>query len=172
MTLAEAAARHAILLCPPRGRRFAKVEARVSHLFIKPAHGAPMEPRAAVRAVSGHGLDGDAAFGTSRRQVLLLDDQTLTEFDLTPGLIRENITVSGMRLNGIARGAQLHIGEVILEITGDCTPCDFLDQLRPGLRQAIAGRRGVLARVARGGDLALGEVVHLLATEPTVPPSR
>lgn len=127
-----------------------------------------MQPRSSLSAVAGEGLQGDAAFGTSRRQVLLMDAETLASFDLAPGAVRENITTSGIPLRGLPRGARLHIGEVILEVTGDCTPCDFLDTLRPGLRQALVGRRGLLAGVARGGDLTIGAPVRVESIAPAV----
>lgn len=149
----------------------AKVDGVVAHLFLKPAHHAPMEPRATVQAVPEKGLAGDAAFGTSRRQVLLVDAETLAAFDLTPGTIRENITIRGMPLAGTPRGARVHVGDVILEVTGDCTPCDFLESLRPGLRQAITGRRGLLARVVRGGDLNVGAAVRLESTDSVRAPA-
>jgi MOSC domain-containing protein YiiM len=121
-----------------------------------------MQPRSSVQAVAGSGLTGDAAFGrTSRRQVLLIDDQTLLAFDLAPGMVRENITLSGVAVHGLPRGSRLHFGQVVLEITGDCTPCDFLDSLRPGLREALRGRRGLLARIEVGGDLHVGDTVRI-----------
>ena len=137
------------------------MEPRVLHLFIKPAHGAPMEARRVLSAVEGKGLGGDAAFGTSRRQVLIIDAETLAAFGLAPGVVRENITIEGIQLQGIRRGARLHIGEVVLLTSGDCTPCDYIDSLRPGLRKAMTGRRGVLAQVERGGTLAVGSPVRL-----------
>jgi MOSC domain-containing protein YiiM len=127
-----------------------------------------MEARSVVRAVEDKGLAGDAAFGTSRRQVLVIDAETLDGFDLAPGMVRENITISGFPLAGIARGTRLHIQDVVLEVTGDCTPCDFLDTLRPGLKAAIHGRRGLLTRVAHGGELNVGSPVHLRPSETVV----
>ena len=124
-----------------------------------------MEARSAVRAVEDKGLAGDAAFGTSRRQVLVIDAETLSGFDLAPGMVRENVTISGIPLAGLPRGTRLHIESVVLEITGDCTPCDFLDSLRPGLKEAILGRRGLLARVAHGGELKVGSPVHVQSPE-------
>jgi MOSC domain-containing protein YiiM len=151
--------------CIGPGAAVAKVEARVTHLFVKPAHGVPMEARAAVHAVEDKGLTGDAAFGTFRRQVLVIDDQTLASFNLAPGMVRENITVSGVAMRGLPRGARIRIGEVVLEVAGDCTPCDYLDSLRPGLRAAIVGQRGLLTRVARSGELRIGAPVQIEISE-------
>jgi MOSC domain-containing protein YiiM len=147
------------------------LDARVTHLFIKTAHGGRMEACAEVSAVADKGLAGDVAFGTTRRQVLVVDSETLEGFDLAPGAVRENITVSGIALRGLPRGARLQIDEVVLEITGDCTPCDFLDALRPGLKEAIVGRRGLLARVAQGGKLKIGDPVRLHLAEPVGAPT-
>jgi len=123
-----------------------------------------MQAQREVTAVAGKGLEGDAAFGTSRRQVLLIDDETLGLFGLAPGAVRENITVEGLRLEGVRRGARLHIGEVVLLVSGDCTPCGYIDKLRPGLRQEMAGHRGLLAQVERGGTLTVGDPVWLEAS--------
>jgi len=140
----------------------------VLNLFIKPAHGAPMEARSVVSAIAGKGLSEDAAFGTSRRQVLITDSETLAAFGLIPGAVRENITLEGIRLEGLRRGSRLYIGDVALLVTGDCTPCDYIDGLRPGLRQSMAGKRGLLASVERGGRLAVGSPVRLELPEAAI----
>mgnify|MGYP001404316324 CR=1 FL=1 len=151
--------------CTGLGAAVAKVEARVTHLFVKPAHGVPMQARAAVDAVEDKGLTGDAAFGTSRRPVLIIAAPTLAALDLLPGVIRENITVSGVAMRGLPRGARIRIGEVVLEVSGDCTPCEYLESIRPGLRAAIVGQRGLLTRVARGGELTIGAPVQIEPSE-------
>ncbi len=120
-----------------------------------------MVARTQLTAVEGRGLSGDAAFGTTRRQVLIIDAETLGAFDLAPGAVRENVTLEGIRLQGLLRGSRLFINDVVLLISGDCTPCDYIEGLRPGLRQEMAGRRGVLAQVEQGGTLAIGSVVRL-----------
>jgi MOSC domain-containing protein YiiM len=132
----------------------------IAHLFLKEGHALPMRSVPTLTAVAGKGLLGDAAFGRERRQVLLVGQSSLSEFDLQPGMLRENITLTGMRLDDLAEGTLLELGEAILEITGDCEPCGQMDALRPGLREAIRGRRGKLARVARGGDVRVGDAVH------------
>lgn len=113
-----------------------------------------MVPVQECTVVSGKGLVGDVSFGRSDRQLLLIDLETLRNFDLQPGDVRENLTISGTSLSGVRR---LRIGEALLEITGDCAPCAFLDQLRPGLREQIRGQRGALARVLNGGQIRIGD---------------
>jgi MOSC domain-containing protein YiiM len=137
---------------------------RVAHLFLKAGHAMPMRSVPAVTAVAGKGLEGDAAFGRERRQVLLVGQSSLSDFSLLPGMLRENMTLTGMVLDDLADGTLLEVGEAVLEIIGDCEPCGQMDALRPGLREAIRGRRGKLARVTRRGEVRVGDAVR--AREP------
>jgi MOSC domain-containing protein YiiM len=134
---------------------------RIERLFIKKARGSPMAELAEARAVAGKGLEGDASFGSDDRQVLLMESETLDRFGIAPGIARENLLVSGLRLADLRAGARLRIGgTVILEVTGDCEPCEFMDELRQGLRQEIQGERGILARVVDGGRIRPGDAVR------------
>ncbi len=93
----------------------------------------------------------------SKRQVLLVDQETLDAMNLTPGVIRENITTEGLNVNGLALGERLRIGPVLLEVSAVCTPCDQLELVRPGLRRELYGRRGMLCRVLEGGTIRKGD---------------
>ena len=121
---------------------------------------------AAVTAISGKGFLGDASFGRKNRQVLLIDSETLDAFGIRPGEVRENVTLKGFELSDLAPEDELTIGEAVLAITGDCGPCSMLDDLQPGLSSEIEGRRGVLARVVRGGELRVDDPVSLTHGEP------
>ena len=48
---------------------------------------------------------------------------------------------------------------MVLEITGDCEPCSRMDELRSGLKNAIDGRRGMLAYVKSGGTISSGDSI-------------
>ena len=121
---------------------------------------------AEVTAISGKGFLGDASFGRKSRQVLLIDSETLDAFGIRPGEVRENVTLEGFKLSDLAPEDELTIGETVLAITGDCWPCSQLDDLQPGLRSKIEGKRGVLARVIRGGELRVNDPVSLARGEP------
>jgi hypothetical protein len=131
---------------------------RVVRLHLKIGHKRPMRNVAEAVAVPEKGLMGDVSFGRSRRQLLLVDQADLDRHGLHPGDVRENITLAGVPLSGLPRGARLQIGSVVVEITGECTPCEMLDTLRPGLREEIRGRRGMLGRVVEGGTLREGDL--------------
>ncbi len=136
--------------------------AQVVHLFLKPQRGAPMQPQHQLRLEVDGGIAGDAAYGRSRRQVLLVSTQSLQAFGLRPGDLRENITVQGMDVDSLDPGTRLAIGQAILELTVPCHPCDRMEHLQIGLRERIRGRRGVLARVIESGVVRLGDPVTLL----------
>jgi MOSC domain-containing protein YiiM len=135
--------------------------AHVVHLQLKPGQGAAMRVVAEAEAVAGQGLRGDHHFGQRLRQVLIIERETLDEFDLPLGDVRENIVVEGLPLAGIPIGTQVRMGEALLEVTRDCAPCRFIEDKRPGLRAALRGRRGTLFRVVAGGLIRLGDAVEL-----------
>lgn len=131
-------------------------------LYLKPAHKQPMKKVNETQAETGMGLVGDASFGRSKRQVLLIEQETLDEFGLSSGQVRENMTVAGITLASLPNGALLQAGEALFEITGDCAPCQQIEDIRPGLRAAMDGRRGMFCRVVEGGMIRIGDIVSLV----------
>jgi MOSC domain-containing protein YiiM len=121
-----------------------------------------MEELAEVSAIHEMGFEGCAHARPGRRQVLLVDRETLDALEISPGMIRENITTEGLNVNGLKEGESLRIGEVLLEVTMACTPCGQMDDLRPGLRREIRGRRGMLCRVVKGGVIRPGDGIEKL----------
>lgn len=124
--------------------------------------GAAMRPVQHANAVTAEGLQDDANRGRRKRQVLLIELETLLHFGLRPGDVRENIVVAGITIAGTAPGTRIHAGHVELEVTTDCSPCDYIDSLRPGLQRQIRGRRGTLCHVIHGGAINVGDPVALI----------
>jgi MOSC domain-containing protein YiiM len=134
--------------------------ARVIHLFRAPKRREPMEELQEARAVEDVGLEGCAhARPQGRRQVLLMDRETLDAFELVAGIVRENVTTEGLDVNGLAIGQRLQIGEVELQVSAVCDPCEQIEALRPRLQAAMQGRRGMLCKVVRGGLLRRGDEI-------------
>lgn len=134
----------------------------IHNLFIKPAHGQPMQAVDAVEANSGKGLVGDASYGRGQRQVLIIERETLQGFDLAPGQVRENMTVGGITVSGLPPGTRLRAGAALLEVTGDCAPCKFLDDIEAGLQDEMAGRRGTLCLVLEGGAIRVDDAINIV----------
>src|SRR5580700_8145555 len=137
---------------------------RVLRLFRAPKRGWPMEELPAVAALEEVGFEECAhAQSGGKRQVLLVDRETLDALELGPGAIRENITTEGLNVNGLQQGESLRVGEVLLEVTMACTPCGQMEDLRPGLRKEIRGRRGMFCRIVTGGIIRLGDGIEKLS---------
>jgi len=135
---------------------------QVVALWVMPRHREPIEPRAEVSAQADFGLEGDAhARAGSQRQVPLIESETLSEFRVAPGTLKENITTSGIALAALVPGSRLRVGGAVLKITMDCAPCAFVDSVQPGLRVKLQGRRGTLARVLESGSISVGDAVRL-----------
>jgi MOSC domain-containing protein YiiM len=135
---------------------------KVVSLQVCAAHRAPMESRESLRAIEGSGLEGDRhAHAEGTRQVLLMDEETLATFGLAAGAVKENITTRGLDFKTLTPGTRLRIGGVLLEITKSCTPCSRMDEIRPGLRTALEGQRGMLARVVEGGEMHAGDAITI-----------
>jgi MOSC domain-containing protein YiiM len=85
--------------------------ASVLHLFRAPARRLPIEELAEATAVQEFGLQGCAhARPGGKRQLLLMDSETLDAMDLRPGMVRENITTKGLNVNGLRLGQRLQVG--------------------------------------------------------------
>jgi MOSC domain-containing protein YiiM len=141
-----------------------KTVARVQNLFRATKKRLPMEELAEVQAVTDAGFEGCAhARPASKRQVLLVDRETLEAMDLRPGIIRENITTDGLNVNSLLIGQLLRIGRARLEVSAVCTPCDQMEAIRPGLRKELWGRRGMLCRVLEGGVIRRGDPIEKLS---------
>lgn len=133
---------------------------KVHKLFRAPKKRVAMEELSEVRVVEDAGFEGCAhARPGGKRQVLLMDVETLRAMELAPGWVRENLTTEGLDVNALKLGQKLRVGEVELEVSLVCEPCDELEKLRAGLKEEMAGRRGMLCRVLSGGLVKAGDAI-------------
>jgi MOSC domain-containing protein YiiM len=140
--------------------------ASVLHLFRAPQRRLEMEEVVQAVALEDFGFEGCAhARRESKRQLLLMDSETLAAMELRPGIVRENITTSGLNVNGLQPGQLLQIGEARVAVSMPCTPCDQMEKIRPGLRKELRGRRGVLCRVVSGGVIRRGDSIDKISDE-------
>jgi MOSC domain-containing protein YiiM len=137
--------------------------ATVAGLFISPGRGSGVsEARERVLAIEGRGFEGCAHANPPRREVLLVSKVHLDALALSPGAIRENVTVEGVDVHGWEVGQQVRVGGALLEITMVCDPCHRMDELRDGLRAQLHDKRGMLARVVEGGEIGVGDAIELV----------
>jgi MOSC domain-containing protein YiiM len=93
----------------------------------------------------------------------LHDELRARGFDVTPGVMGENVTTRGVALLALPRGTLLRLGEgAVVEVTGLRNPCVQLDHLQQGLMGAVLDRddqghlvrkAGVMAVVVTTGDV-------------------
>ena len=134
----------------------------ITSLQVCPGHGLAMQPVDPAVFVPDLGLEGCShAVAGSRRQVLLIEEETLEDVRLGRGIVKENVTTRDIDLTALPANTRLHLGEdVELWITGPCLPCGLLDEIRAGLQDELRGRRGVLAWVERGGTVSVGDRIE------------
>ena len=130
-------------------------------LQLCPGYRKPMQVVDHAEAIENQGLKNDKhALPDSSRQILLIEKEILDRLGLMPGQVKENITTIGIQLMDLRSKARLRVGsEVVLEVTKACSPCSRMDEIRPGLKLEIAGRRGVLTRVIKGGMIAKDDTI-------------
>jgi len=131
-------------------------------LHLTPKGRAPLTRVDRVQAIEQTGLEGDRhARRGSGRQVLLVEQEVLDALDLEPGEVREQVTVRDLRIAELPDGTRLRAGSALLEVGDPCAPCGRMDEIRPGLKDALEGRRGRFVRVLEAGSFAVGDVLEI-----------
>ena len=145
-------------------------QGKVTWIGVRPERRAEMLVVDAVEAKTQNGLTGDRYAGrTGTRQVTLIQTEHLPVIASTLGLesvypaqLRRNICVSGINLLAL-KDKQLQIGEVILEYTGLCHPCSFMEEtFGDGGYNAVRGHGGITARVIQSGVIKIGDGVSAI----------
>lgn len=131
----------------------------------------PIELLESAELVEGQGVAGDFRGAhkpgpNGRRGLSLIEAADWAEAAAECGTElewwnrRANLLVDGFELPQ-EPGATLRIGACLVEISDECEPCARMEALHPGLRAALAPdwRGGVLAKVVRGGKIAVGDEI-------------
>ena len=144
----------------------------VVEINISPEHEQLPQPVSRVRAVPGHGLEGDRNFyegpGTQPerdRELTLIATEALEALgeehgiDLTAAESRRNVATRGIDLNGL-EGRRFRVGAVECEGIELCEPCNHLQGLtRPGVLRGLVHRGGLRAAILTEGEIAVGDAV-------------
>jgi MOSC domain-containing protein YiiM len=162
----------------PRGRVY-----RIGRKSRIPGERGLPKPAVDEARIASAGLEGD--FNVYRHEearddpamaVLLVPLETLRELDhegwpVRPGDLGENLTTVGLPYDAFAPGRRFRIGDVLLEVTKPCTPCDNLYQLPyvgrergPEFLKVTLDRRGWYARVLHEGRVRTDDTIERVDT--------
>jgi MOSC domain-containing protein YiiM len=157
-------------------------------------------PKTSINLIAGLGVEGDVHLGRTTQHLYLAKRHpsraNLTQvhllhaelhdllneagFKISPGLMGENITTSGIELMSLPSGTRLNLGKAaIIQVTGFRQPCSKLNRLRPGLMKAsfmrdqcngLVPNAGIMGIVVRGGSVSPGDAIEInLPEEPHLP---
>lgn len=140
---------------------------KVEALWLKRAHRGVMDPAREVTLVAGKGIEFDANFGRSRRQVTVIEREVFERIaaelpGADPSMRRANVMVSGVRLLD-ARDRILTLGGVRIRLLGETRPCERMDEQLPGLTAALdpAWHGGAHGIVLDDGPVRVGDEARM-----------
>ena len=143
----------------------------VTWLGIRPARLAPMVAPEAITLTPGQGVAGDhyASATQGARQVTVIPAEHLAAIagylgqeSVAPELLRRNVVVRGINLAAL-KGRIFRLGGAVLENSGECHPCSKMERLLgTGGYNAVRGHGGITARVLKGGEVRLGDLLRAL----------
>lgn len=113
-----------------------------------------------------HGLEGDAHAGTWHRQVSLLSQDKVKEFNQRggmagPGDFGENILLEGIDLAALPVGTILECGTARLKITQIGKECHHHCEIYQRVGDCIMPREGIFAEVLSGGKITVGDQIRV-----------
>ena len=82
-----------------------QVQGKILSLQIHRNKRQPMEKSTSLNLIKNFGIEGDI-YGTNKssrenNQILLMDKETLDHLNLSPGIIKENITTKNIEINSL-----------------------------------------------------------------------
>lgn len=139
---------------------------KVIELFVSQENKAK-ERRQEVLRLDEKGIIGDKYYNTDiRRSVLITSYESYQlasshHIEMPQGALGENILINYNPYH-LMSGDQLTIGEVILEISQNCTMCNHLSKIDKQLPSLLKNDRGIFAKVCKSGMIKKGDSIGLI----------
>jgi len=115
--------------------------------------------------LAGYGIDGDRKAGNPKRNLNIMDQETIDILDSEgiptgPGVLGENMILAGVHFDATTPGTRIRIGQqALVEMVALREPCYKLTALDARMPNLVIGRVGVMARVLEGGVVRVGDAV-------------
>ena len=114
--------------------------------------------------VEDWGLERDAHAGKWHRQVSLLSHDKIEAFrakgaEVIDGAFGENLVVTNLDFRSFPVGTRLICRDVILEMTQIGKECHHGCLIFQKMGECIMPREGVFAKVIRGGEIKIGDIM-------------
>lgn len=142
-------------------------QGRVEGIFVGPERMLPA-PVTSVRALAGHGLEGNRYFydeAPPGRALTLIAAEALegmaaeTGVEISAAESRRNVLTRGIDVNALV-GKRFRIGEVECLGIELCEPCQHLESVtRPGVVKGLVHRGGLNADILVDGEIRVGDPV-------------
>ncbi len=152
-------------------------------LNVSEATGTRKRPVPRVILEPGRGVAGDAHAGSlENRQVSFLAVEEIEAASATlcrgyggtggaagpggaiaalkPGDFAENVTTRGLELHLLPVGTLIEVGEALLEVSKIGKECHAACEIRTLVGDCVMPRKGIFARVLRGGEIANEDICH------------
>ncbi len=126
------------------------------------------EPLTEANLIEGYGIEGDRKGGNPNRNLNLMDDITQAElagegYPTGPGMLGENIILTGLDLRTLPEGTQLRLGdEAVIALGKARIPCEQLTPLDGRMPDSVEGRVGTMCRVIKSGQIKVGDLVEVI----------
>jgi len=112
-----------------------------------------------IQLIKNWGIKGDAHAKNWHRQISLLDNKDIKEFnkkgiEISFGDFAENITTDGINLSKIPIGTKLILGDAIVEITQIGKECHEHCEIYKQIGDCVMPKKGVFAKVIKEGEIS------------------
>jgi len=113
------------------------------------------------------GVVGDKFHGKNIERSVLITSIKSYDLALSKGIempfgsLGENIMID-IDPYALSSGDKIEIGNVVLEITNNCTICNGLSKVDSSLPKLLADDRGIFAKTIQGGYIRKGDVANIL----------
>lgn len=114
-----------------------------------------------------NGIVGDKYYAKKVERSILITSKSSYDMakdkatEIPYGYLGENIIVD-INPYSMKPGEQIQMGEVVLEITNNCTICNSLGKVDSSLPKLLANDRGIFAKTLKGGNIRKGDIVKIL----------